>query len=179
MDELDRRIGWHARARYTREGRLRLQASYTDNRGDRLLHRGQYAWRTRFAQAGLEANLGPDVIVIAEAALGDTGMGLPPPNPRVDLRFRTAYALVSWSRGPFRVSGRVEGFDNEDRDGVAEPDGEEGWALTGAAFWQAARFLRVGAEYVTVRAQRPAAAFSGADPDTDARRALLELRLAF
>jgi hypothetical protein len=179
VDELDGRAGWHARARYARDGRVRIQAAYTDNRGDRALHRGQYAWRTRFAQAGLEANLGPELTLVAEGAVGDTGMGPPAPNPRVDLRFRTGYALVSWSRGGFRVTGRVEAFDNEDRDGVAEPDGEDGWALTGAVFWQATRLVRLGAEYLSVRAQRPAAAFSGGDPDTDARRALLELRLAF
>jgi hypothetical protein len=179
VDELDGRVGWQARARYAREGRFRLQGAFTDNRGDRALHRGQYAWRTWFAQAGLEANLGTDVTLVAEGALGETGMGLPAPNPRVDLRFRTGYALLSWSRGPVRVSGRVEAFDNQDRDGVAEPNGEDGWALTGAVLWQATRLLRVGAEYVTVRSQRPAAAFSGADPNTDARRATLELRLAF
>ena len=179
VDELDGRVGWHARARYAREGRVRVQAALTDNRGDRALHRGQYAWRTRFAQAGLEASLGPDVTLVAEGAVGETGMGLPAPNPRVDLRFKTGYALLSWSRGPVRVTGRVEAFDNQDRDGVAEPNQEDGWALTGAVFWQATRVLRVGAEYLTVRAQREAAAFSGADPDTDARRAMLELRLAF
>jgi hypothetical protein len=175
VDELDGRSGWHARARYARDGRFRIQAAYTDNRGDRALHRGQYAWRTWFAQAGLEANLGPDLTLVAEGALGDTGMGPPAPDPHVDLRFRTGYVLVSWSRGGFRVSGRVEAFDNQDR----EPNGEDGWALTGAVFWQATRLVRVGAEYLSVRAQRPAAAFSGGDPDTDARRALLELRLAF
>jgi hypothetical protein len=179
VEELDGRVGWQARARYARDGRVRIQAAYTDNRGDRALHRGQYAWRTRFLQAGLEANLGPDVTVVAEGASGDTGMGLPAPAPRVDLRFRTGYVLVSWSLGKVRVSGRVEAFDNDDRDGVAEPNDEDGWALTGAVFWQATRLLRVGAEYLSLRAQRPAAAFSGADPDTDARRALLELRLAF
>jgi hypothetical protein len=179
VEELDGRAGWHARARYACEGRLRVQAAWTDSRGDRALHRGQYAWRTRFAQAGLEANLGPDVTLVAEGAWGDTGMGLPAPNPHVDLRFRTGYALVSWSRGKVRVTGRVEAFDNEDRDGVAEPDGEDGWAATGAVLWQVTRLVRVGAEYLTVRAQRPAAAYSGGDPDTDARRGLLELRLAF
>ncbi len=38
---------------------------------------------------------------------------------------------------------------------------------------------QVAALPLELRAQRPAAAFSGADPDTDARRALLELRLRF
>jgi phosphate-selective porin len=86
---------------------------------------------------------------------------------------------LSWHHGSWRVSTRVDGFDNEDRDGTAEPDQESGWALTTAVFWQPRPIVRLGAEYLVVRAQRPAAAFSGADPDTDARRALLELRLVF
>ena len=39
--------------------------------------------------------------------------------------------------------------------------------------------LRIGAEYLDLRAQRPAAAYSAADPDTDARRGVIELRLTF
>jgi hypothetical protein len=180
FDELDGRVGWHARARFARESAFRLQAAYTDNRGDRALHRGQYAWRTRVAQAGLEANLGASVVFVAEAASGETGMGpAVVDGPRVDLRFRVGYALVSWRTGRVRVSGRLDGFDNDDRDGTAEPDGERGWSATGAVLVQAARFLRVGAEYVAVRADRPAAAFSGAPASTDADRASVELRLLF
>jgi hypothetical protein len=99
--------------------------------------------------------------------------------PRVDLRFRVGYALASWRAGRVRVSGRVDAFDNDDRDGTAEPDGERGWSATGAVLVQAARFLRVGAEYVVVRADRPAAAFSGVPASTDADRASVELRLLF
>jgi hypothetical protein len=180
VDELDDRVGWHARARFARESAFRLQAAYTDNRGDRALHRGQYAWRTRVAQAGLEANLGASVVIVAEAAAGDTGMGpAVVDGPHVDLRFRVGYVLVSWRTGRFRLSGRVDAFDGDDRDGTAEPNGERGWSATGAVFYQPARILRLGAEYVAVRADRDAAAFSGAARSTDADRATVELRLVF
>jgi hypothetical protein len=39
--------------------------------------------------------------------------------------------------------------------------------------------LRLGLEYVAVNGDRPAAAWSGADADTRARRALVEARLVF
>jgi hypothetical protein len=97
----------------------------------------------------------------------------------VDLRFMAGYALLSWSGGPFRATVRADAFENEDRDGTAEPGQESGWAFTGAVFWRPSERLRLGLEYLVVRADRPAAAFSGADPDTDARRALAELRFAF
>ena len=102
-----------------------------------------------------------------------------PGGPQVQVRFRTGYALLSWAKGAWRLSGRVDGFDNDDRDGTAEPDEESGWAWTAAAFWKPRDFVRLGLEYVSVRGDRPAAAFSGADPDAHGRRALFELRLLF
>ncbi len=68
IDDLEHRIGWHARARWVRPGALRLQGAYTQNGGDRSLHDGQYSWDTRFGQAGLEATLGPSVTLVAEGA---------------------------------------------------------------------------------------------------------------
>lgn len=180
MDELDSRPGYEARARFTRPEALRIQVAFYDNRADRRLRDGQYAWQTRFAQAGVETKLGPSITFLAEGAIGDTGMGpAAPGGPQVQVRFRTGYALLSWARGDWRVSGRVDGFDNDDRDGTGEPNQESGWEWTAAAFWKPRPFVRLGLEYVSVRGARPAAAFSGADPDAHGRRALFELRLAF
>jgi hypothetical protein len=180
FDELDSRIGVQARARWSRADAFRLQVAYTDNRADRRLHHGQYSWQTRFAQAGLEAKLGPDVTLVAEGAQGDAGMGpAEPGGPQVQVRFQTGYALLSWSRGSWRVTGRIDGFENEDRDGTAEPNEESGWAWTAAAFWQPKDFLRLGLEYLDLDSDRPAVAFSGGDPDTGGRRIQMELRLRF
>jgi len=180
IDELDQRAGWQARARWSRPGVALVQGAYTDNGGDRDLYRGQYSWHTRLAQAGAEIHLGHGLILVAEGAAGDTGMGPEVAGlSHVDVRFRVGYALVSWSSKEFRLSVRVDGFRNDDLDGTAEPDDERGCGLTAAAFWQPRPFMRLGLEYVDVRASRPAALFSGADPDTDARRALAEIRLLF
>jgi hypothetical protein len=174
IDELDSRLGYATRARASLGDALRVQAAFTDNRGDRLLERGQYSWETRFGQAGLEVRLGSDVTLVAEGALGDTGMGpAVPGGPYVQLRFRAGYALVSWSRGPWRLSARVDGFENDDRDGTAEPDEESGWAVTAAAFWKPSRLLRLGIEYADVRADR---AVTG-EADRADRRGVIEVRL--
>jgi hypothetical protein len=180
IDELDRHLGWQARLRLARPGVLLVQGAYTDNGGDREIYRGQYSWHTRFAQAGLELHLGRELTVVAEGAAGDTGMGPGMPGgAHVDVRFRVGYALASWAWKSVRLSGRIDGFRNEDLDGTAEPDDETGWSLTAAAFWQPRKFVRLGLEYVDVRASRPAARFSGADPDTNARRGQAEIRLQF
>jgi hypothetical protein len=176
LDELDSRVGYAARARWSLGDSLRLQGAFTDNRGDRGLHRGQYAWQTRFGQAGLQLRLGSEVTLLAEAAWGDTGMGPPMPGgPEVQLRFRVGYALLSWNRGGFRLSARLDRFDNEDRDTTADPNGESGWGLTTAAFWKPRPFVRVGIEYAAVRGERPAAS-----PNREQdQRAQLEVRLTF
>jgi hypothetical protein len=179
MDELDGRIGWHVRGRLSRAGRGLLQAAWTDTRGDRGLHEGQYAWDTRFASAAAEVQIGK-IRLVAEAVAGDTGMGVAT-GPHVDLRFRAVYALATWaSRGEaVRFTARYDRFRNEDEDGVAEPNQEDGWAVTVAGFFAPRPWLRVGAEYLELSGDRPAAAFAGSAPGAGARRAQAELRLRF
>ncbi len=102
---------------------------------------------------------------------------LVPGGPHVDVRFKVGYALLSWSRGSWRVTARLDGFHDEDRDGTAEPDAEAGSAVTVAAFWKPRDFVRLGLEYVEVRGERAAA--SGVAFAIGGRCALLEVRLLF
>ncbi|HKO55167.1 MAG TPA: hypothetical protein VJ276_04770, partial [Thermoanaerobaculia bacterium] len=46
--DLDGRLGFAGRARVATPDRWSLQFAHVDNRGDRLLRRGEYAWQTRF-----------------------------------------------------------------------------------------------------------------------------------
>jgi hypothetical protein len=177
VDELDGRAGWQARARWVGSGGALVQAAYTDNGGDRALHRGQYSWKTRFGQAGAEVQVGR-LALVGEAALGDSGMGMLD-EPHVDIRFRVAYLLASWGGERARLSARLDWFDNDDRDGREEPGRESGRAWTLAALWRPWSHVRLGVEYLQVRADRPAAADSGFSPDTDARRLLAEVRVVF
>jgi hypothetical protein len=177
-DELDHRLGWQARARWSRPESFLVQAAYLDNGGDRQLYHGQYSWHTRFGQVGAEVHLGRSLVLLGEGAWGNTGMG-PAQAAHVDVRFRLGYLLLSWGGETARVSVRHDRFKNEDRDGTAEPDGESGYAWTVAALWKPHPHVRLGIELQAVRADRPAAAYSGANPDTDASRVLGEARLVF
>lgn len=178
VEELDGRVGWNARARWETPGKLLLQAAYLDNRGDRGLHRGQYSWRTRLWQAGLELQLAKGLSLIAEGAQGETGMG-GRDGPHVDVDFQSGYAMLTWGNPRLRFSARYEAFKNVDRDGTQEPNGENGHALTLAAFVTPSRHLRIGVEALDLRAERPAAADSGFAANTNSRRVTLELRLLF
>jgi hypothetical protein len=177
IDELDDRLGWHVRGRWSRAGAGLVQAAWTDTRGDRGLHDGQYAWATRFASVGAEVQLGRFRLV-AEGLAGETGMGLPTA-AHVDLDIRAVYALLTWDGGGLRVTARYDRFRNEDRDGVAEPNQESGWAVTTAAFYAPRPWLRFGVEYLELRGDRPAAAFAGTELEAGARRGQAEVRLRF
>jgi hypothetical protein len=178
IDELDGRLGWHVRGRWSREETGLVQAAWTDTRGDRGLHAGQYAWATRFASLAAEVRLG-SFRLVAEGLAGDTGMGMAS-GAHVDLRIRAAYALATFQGGQrLRLTARYDRFRNDDRDGVAEPNDESGWAITLAAFYAPRPWLRLGAEYLDLRADRPAAAFAGTALEAGARRAQAEVRLRF
>lgn len=205
IGELDDRLGWMARGGWERLDRAALQVAYFDNRGDRRLYDGEYAWDTRFWALGGRLEPGGGVTLLGEAMFGNTAMGAMPggepydpydpygyqavpaaadpyaggASAFVDTDFAAAYAMLSWQRAAVRLSARFDWFRNEDRDGVAEDDGEDGKAFTLAAFWTPVERLRLGAEFLTVAAQRRAAAQSWADPDTDAWKATLEARLFF
>lgn len=178
VEELDDQPGYLVRARWDRQGALLLQGSFYDNRGDRGLHRGQYAWRTAWWQAGLELRLGPQVRLIAEGATGETGMGMTS-GPHVDVDFRTAYALATWGNERLRFSARYDVFEIEDRDGVEEPGDESGHGWTLAALWSPWKHARVGLEWLDVDGDRPAAADSGFSPEAGGRKLTAELRLSF
>jgi hypothetical protein len=177
VDELDGRVGWHARARWSRDGLGLLQAAWTDNRGDRALHRGQYAWATRFLSVAAEARRRPSLVTEAPSA---TPAWASRPDPTWTCGSGRA---TRSSRGPasrtVRLTARYDRFRNEDRDGVAEPNGESGWSVTVAAFYRPRSWLRLGVEVLDLRSDRPAAAFSGQAADAGALRAQAELRLSF
>ncbi|HET9314261.1 MAG TPA: hypothetical protein VFQ51_01685, partial [Vicinamibacteria bacterium] len=178
VDELDDRPGFQARARWRRQDVALVQASWLDNRGDRGLHDGQYAWRTRMLSLGGEAHVGSRFVLVAEAARGDTGMGVET-GPHVDLDFTAGYVLASWRAGGVRFSARYDRFENRDRDGTAEPDQEDGEALTVALLWEPTTHLRLGVEGLRLWNDRPAAASAAAGEDLDAKRLVAELRIRF
>lgn len=172
--DLDGRLGYSVRARFTLPERANVQLTRVDNRGDRRLHNGEYAWRTRFDMIGGQLGTTSPTTLLAEYAWGTTGMGKPP--NFVDARFYAGYLLVSHKAARLRTSARIDVFGTSDRDGVLEKNQEHGIGWTLAAFYEPNDHLRTGLEYSSVSAQRPAAVQSGFDGNTDGRTVTLELR---
>lgn len=178
-EDLDGRAGHFFALRYELPERLVLQVDQWDNRGDRRLHQGEYAWATSFRHAAAEWRATPRLIVIGEWMDGKTGMGLLT-TPHVDVDFEVAYLLASWQQGPFRLSLRRDEFELVDRDGTTEPNGEEGNANTAALFYDSpSKAWRLGLEWLEIDGDRPAALASGGNPEVGGQSLRFEVRYYF
>ena len=178
IDELDDRLGWHVRGRWSRAGTGLVQLAWTDTRGDRGLHEGQYAWATRFASLAAEAELGRFRLV-AEGLAGETGMGIPDgparrsPDPR---RLRASHlggprAAV---HGPLRPLPQPR----PRRCRRAQPGVGLGRSRLPPSTHRA-RGCASASSTSTCTGDRPAAAFAGTGLDAGARRGQAELRFRF
>jgi hypothetical protein len=174
--DLDGRTGWTGRVRWQMPRRFTIQLAAVDNRGDLRLYGNEYSWHTEFLVLGSDWQITDRSTIAAEVAKGKTAMGLEI-SPHVKADFHSAYLLFSRQFGRNRISVRAETFQNDERDhSAAEDDSDRGNAFTMAWFFTPIEHLRLGAELVSLRAQRPAALQSGFDPDTDGRMVTVEAR---
>ena len=177
--DLDGRIGYALRARYGDPARFRVLATRVDTRGDRELHRGEYAWRTRFSIIGGEWQLDDRWTLAGEWLDGDSGMGLRSAG-HVDIDFTSAYLLASYAPDDqWRFSARVEQFDIRDRDGLAENNDDEGDAWTLAALRDFGEQWRAGIEWTHGDSAHAAAAMLALPSETSGDQWRLELRRSF
>ncbi|CAM2006659.1 hypothetical protein [Acanthopleuribacter pedis] len=154
--ELDGNWGWSARTALELGGRFLLQALLSDNRADRELHNGQYAWETRYQHLSLSWDLDPDRnwTLLAEWLDGASGMG-ERTGAHVQIDFQLWYGLLSL-RSPdrhWRFSLRYDDVHIIDRDRLDtafNPDAsdERGDSLTAAIFWEPQRHWRLGLEWL-------------------------------
>jgi hypothetical protein len=170
--DLDGRPGYSARVRYSIPQRANLLYTYVDNRGDRELHRGEYAWATKFHLLGAEFGNSDRLAVAGEYLRGSTTMGRG--IAFVDADFFAAYLLVSGKSGRNRLTARYELFNTEEQDfSPAETNEENGRAWTLTWMFDVKPPLRVAAEFTQVVGDRVGA------PDPDARSVTLEARYRF
>ena len=133
IDEVDGRWGAYGRLDWSPVDGLDLNLFAYDNNGDRTtVTAGQYAWRTRFAQASARWAASADVEVLAQAMTGETSMGKAL-NWRwpADVAFQTAYVLAARALPRGSIAGRLDWFAVGDRSFKALDDnGEHGWSAT-------------------------------------------------
>ena len=176
--DLDGRIGYAARARLRLPERGLIQVTRVDNRGDRQLYRGEYAWATEFNVIGAEIGREESMIVLGEWARGKTGMGATS-GAHVDVDFSTFYVLTSARRGKHRWSLRYDRFSQDDRDhSIAENNDETGDAWTAAWLYDFNPSFRGAIEFSRIAGDRLAAEQSGHHRDVSGNALTFELRYA-
>ena len=170
--DLDGNTGFAARVRWSLPERANVQLAHVDNNGDRLLHRGEYAWDTSFDLLGVEIGNPDRFIAAAEYMIGRTGMGVRSGPAFVDADFRAGYLLVSQKSGRNRFTARFDRFQTDEQDFTpAESNDESGRAWMFAWLFDVTPSLRAGVEFLQIVGHR--------DASFNARAWTVELRYAF
>src|SRR5205085_7834164 len=90
----------------------------------------EWGWRTHFNQLAAVADLGGTAELKAQAVTGRTRMGFAEERRRwVDMRFRSAFVLLTRQFGAFGVAARVEAFGTRNRGSEWDSEyDDEGWS---------------------------------------------------
>ncbi|HVR41589.1 MAG TPA: hypothetical protein VMU84_21010 [Thermoanaerobaculia bacterium] len=177
--DLDGRTGFAFRTRYTLPERFNVQVARVDNRGERELYRGEYAWQTRFTLVSAEFGRTDATVLATEYMVGDTGMGFAPAG-WVQADFHAGYVLLSHKRNRNRFSARYDWFAVDERDfSRAEDNTDDGRSWTLTWFYDVTAAMRAGAEFTQVTGTHAAAVRSGFNANVDGRAVTVEVRYRF
>jgi len=158
--DLDKRLGIHAQLIWRNPESFNIRASYVDNRGDRALYQGEYAWDTTFINLGFQSQLSSQWELLGEFSSGSTGMGTG--IALVDVDFENIYLMASWKGEANRVSLRYEQFEVVEKDfSIAENNNDDGSAWTLAWFYQNDSPWRFAVELVALESENAAQLQSG------------------
>lgn len=162
--EIDDRVGWYTGLSWEEAGFGLLELMYYDNAGNASAERDDiYAWRTNFWSAGFKTEFDAFTLIIQ----GMTGETIITPFPHFSsiTDFDSAFVLLGWEQGEWRLAGRAEYFETRQRNpGQNLPFSEDGYAFTAAASWFPYQWLRLTAEALYIDSTRDERAIEGHDP---------------
>lgn len=135
VKEIDGRPGWYGQLAWRRHG-LALDLLYYDNGGDRTSRTApprEWAWDTRFLEAGAVVDFDAANSLRVQALRGVTYMGYSTPQIWIDNGYNAAFGLFTHRFGDDALSVRADWFEVTDRTWkAADPNREWGWGFTGA-----------------------------------------------
>jgi hypothetical protein len=179
--EIDDKPGWYGQLAWRRHG-LALDVLYYDNGGDRVSKTAalEWAWDTRFVEAGLTWDIDPRTKLRAQAMHGTTHMGFPTPEIWIDNGYDAAYAMLTRQVAGGAVSLRVDAFDVTDHSWkTIDPNAEHGWALAAAWRRPLCPQMDLMLEAMQIDSVRAAREFSHTDPRQSQTVLQSSLRLKF
>lgn len=164
--EVDGRPGYYAGAAWNNGSSVDLRALYFDNNGNPTSFDGkQYAWHTRFSNAGVHLTLPARFEILGQYMRGSTIMGY---FDAVHNEFYASYIMLSSAFGKSRASIRYDHFSVEDLDvnTVQDNNDEQGWALTADYMLEFNQHLRLALELLKVDSTRASRAKLGLPTNT-------------
>jgi hypothetical protein len=177
------RPGYYAKVVWQPPVPVRFELFRYDNRADpeAVNEDVEWGWRTHFNNLGIAADI-EGTQVRAQAMTGRTRMGYDePPLGRhwIDVRFRSAFVLVSRPIGKFGLAGRIEAFETRHRgswwDGEYD---EDGWAATLAGKREWGRFTGL-VELIHVSSDTSAREHFELEPQQEQTRLQADLRVSW
>ena len=167
--EIDHRPGFYGRLEWRAPSAFGAALFYYDNRGDPQAFKpsGQWGWRTRFWNVGINADLTSKTRLLAQGMTGSTIMGFKTNGKRwVHTHFDSAYVSVTQTlSSKAAVTGRIEAFKTHEMGSEMSPDeSEHGWSTTVALRYNLRDNLTGFAEAFNVRSTRGVRANLGLDP---------------
>lgn len=157
---LFRRPGFYGKLAWTAPTVLRVEALHYDNNGNPLAvnENLEWGWRTSFNSLGLVADLDNRRELRAQGLVGRTRMGDKiGGRDWIDMRFRSAYVMITQRFDRSALSGRLDLFDTRNHGSAVDgADDEEGWAITFAAKRELGKMFTVLIEYLHVASERGA-----------------------
>ncbi len=167
--ELDNRPGFYARLDWRPPWPFGVALFYYDNRGNPEAFKptGQWGWRTRFWNLGINADLGASTKLLIQGMTGSTIMGFKTGGvPWVHTYFNSGFVSVTRSFGTqWALTGRVEAFNTREHGSEMSPlESEDGWSTTAAVRYNLNKNVTLLAEALNVRSRRGTRALLGIDP---------------
>jgi hypothetical protein len=167
--EIDHRPGFYGRLEWRPPAPFGAALFYYDNRGDpeKFKPSGQWGWRTRFWNLGINADLSSKTRLLAQAMTGSTLMGFKTNGKRwVHTEFRSAYVSITQTlTDKAGVTGRIEAFRTHEMGSQMSPqESEHGWSTTVALRYNLRDNLTGFAEAFNVRSRRGVRVNLGLDP---------------
>jgi hypothetical protein len=150
--------GAYARLAWKPSANLTFSAVYYDNHGQLgAVQDGQWAWRTRFGDAGFVLDLDATNHVLGQAMSGNTRFALPNGQLVADTSFDAAYLRASHDFGADALSARIDVFETiDDADDEYGDTSEHGWAVAADYRKRISDRVDLLGEALHVRSDRPA-----------------------
>lgn len=153
--EVDNRVGYYGGVAFNNSGWLDARSLYFDNRGDPKVFDGkQYAWHTRFGNAGVHLSFPHQFEILAQYLRGRSQMGF---RNQIDFDFYASYILGSIQFGKNRFSVRYDDFWTRNNDSYYYQDDndEDGSAWTAAYALSLNNHFRLMFEFLNSDSTRP------------------------